>query len=1203
MKKTSLLFILLLSVIAGWAQLRVPTIRVQNLEKEEQPVRISQLQIDVKVIGSLAVTTVDMTFFNPNLRVLEGELEFPLADGQSISRFALDINDKMREGVVVEKAKGQAAFESIVRRGVDPGLLEKTEGNNFRTRVYPLFANSTRRVIIAYEQELVPENGKYRVFLPVEYGDVLDKFDVKLAVHANDRQPQIDDTPWGNFSFSKAGEAYTASYSAKKYKPSGQIVFSVPVKDDIQLFVENGKIDKKTVFYTQILPEIKTTEKKMPQEIALFWDASLSMQNRNFKMESELLDKYFAKAGNLTVSLYTFNCKENKPQQFTIRNGNWDELKKTLQDMVYDGASQFGALNLPAVKADEILFFSDGLSNFGKIAPLVGTVPITTINSSLRADYSMLRYLSTTSGGVFVNLMQQDTDQAMKLLSDKSLRLISVDYDKNLITDLTTSGSTINPTQGLSIAGKLKRNSATLNLRFGVGNKVTHTEQIKIDAANAADYDNMVERLWAAKRIAELDMLYDENRRDIERIGKKYNIVTRNTSLIVLETVSDYIRYEITPPEELREEYNRIRSNQWKKQAENKDRLINDAVRLWERRKEWWDLRAPGRHTIQGSVKNEDGELLPTYIYIKNRPGKSTGSASTNGFFTIEALHNEVINFSSAGYHSQDLTVTRDEQIDIIMQEIETPGTKGVVSYRARGVIKNTNKEPLIGVVVSFKNEPTTGMVTDVDGRFSIRVPEGQILKFSYLGHEEQEITVVQDTTVEIILQENDDIFLDAVSITGAGSQKKVALTGAISTVNTEELKAARANNTNALAGSVSGILAKQTSSVPGQNTSEFWIRGISTFGKKSDALVLIDGVEGSLADLDIDNIASYSILRDASETAMYGARGANGVIVITTKEGAAKEGAASTPVNTSKGKSSTRIKSWEADAPYMTELKAKADNQLYDAYLSLRKDYESSLFFYLDVATLFEERGMKEEAFIILSNLAEMKLENYRVLRVLAHRLQQLGYIDYAIQLFEKVKELRPEEAQSFRDLGLAYAENKEYQKAIDTLYEIITKRWDNRFHEIQIFAVEEINNIVAKAGDKVDVSNIDSRLLFNMPVDIRIVLNWDTDNSDMDLWVTDPDNEKCYYRNPLTKTRGMITRDFTNGYGPEAFLIKDALKGKYIIEADYYGTREQTLIGPTTVYLDIYTYYGTPKETKKTIMLRLEKNEGEVEIGEIEF
>ena len=129
-----------------------PTMTISNFDRNtENPMQLEKLKIDIKVIGQVAVTTLDMTYYNSNSRVMEGEFSFPLGEGQTVSRFALDINGTLREGVVVEKEQGRKTFEAIVRRGVDPGLLEMTEGNNFRSRVYPLPAHGRRRLVIAFE--------------------------------------------------------------------------------------------------------------------------------------------------------------------------------------------------------------------------------------------------------------------------------------------------------------------------------------------------------------------------------------------------------------------------------------------------------------------------------------------------------------------------------------------------------------------------------------------------------------------------------------------------------------------------------------------------------------------------------------------------------------------------------------------------------------------------------------------------------------------------------------------------------------------------------------------------------------------------------------------------------------------------------------------------------------------------------------------
>ena len=146
-----------------------PIMKVSNLNNiTENPMRLDILMIDIKVIGQIAVTTLDMTYYNSNSRIMEGEFNFPLGEGQTISRFALDINGTLREGVVVEKEQGRKTFEAVVRKGIDPGLLEMTKGNNFRMRVYPLPAKGTRRIVLAFEQELTDKGENDLYLLPLK---------------------------------------------------------------------------------------------------------------------------------------------------------------------------------------------------------------------------------------------------------------------------------------------------------------------------------------------------------------------------------------------------------------------------------------------------------------------------------------------------------------------------------------------------------------------------------------------------------------------------------------------------------------------------------------------------------------------------------------------------------------------------------------------------------------------------------------------------------------------------------------------------------------------------------------------------------------------------------------------------------------------------------------------------------------------------
>ncbi|KAA6341908.1 TonB-dependent receptor SusC [termite gut metagenome] len=205
------------------------------------------------------------------------------------------------------------------------------------------------------------------------------------------------------------------------------------------------------------------------------------------------------------------------------------------------------------------------------------------------------------------------------------------------------------------------------------------------------------------------------------------------------------------------------------------------------------------------------------------------------------------------------------------------------------GVVSDDKGEPLPGASVLVKGT-TRGVMTDVDGSFSITVLPKDVLEISFLGYQIHSVAVGNQKRINISLQPNPNE-LDEVTVVAFGKQKKESVISSISTVNVKDLKVPSSNLTTAFAGRVAGLISYQQSGEPGQDNANFFIRGITTFGAdaKKDPLILIDGMELStddLARLNTDDIASFSIMKDAMATALYGARGANGVILVTTKEG-----------------------------------------------------------------------------------------------------------------------------------------------------------------------------------------------------------------------------------------------------------------------------------------------------------------------------
>ncbi|MFC4672314.1 TonB-dependent receptor [Dysgonomonas termitidis] len=253
---------------------------------------------------------------------------------------------------------------------------------------------------------------------------------------------------------------------------------------------------------------------------------------------------------------------------------------------------------------------------------------------------------------------------------------------------------------------------------------------------------------------------------------------------------------------------------------------------------------------------------------------------------TVDKILNEIFKSTNNTYE------IANRQIYIHKSDNPSPLKENYIKAEKKitGAVYDEDATPLIGVTVAIKGT-TVGVLTDTNGGYSINVPDNKaVLQFTYIGFETQEIVVGDRSNITVIMKGVTQNLEDIV-IVGYGTQKKESLVSAISTINVKELKAPTSNLTTVLAGRIAGIISYQRSGEPGQDNAEFFIRGIGTFGAgKRDPLILIDGIESSntdLARLQPDDISDFSVLKDATAAAVYGARGANGVILVNTKQGA----------------------------------------------------------------------------------------------------------------------------------------------------------------------------------------------------------------------------------------------------------------------------------------------------------------------------
>ena len=204
------------------------------------------------------------------------------------------------------------------------------------------------------------------------------------------------------------------------------------------------------------------------------------------------------------------------------------------------------------------------------------------------------------------------------------------------------------------------------------------------------------------------------------------------------------------------------------------------------------------------------------------------------------------------------------------------------------GLLTDADGNPIIGATVQEKGTKN-GVISDIDGRYTITVPPNAVLQFSYIGYNSEEKAVKHTPTINIRMIES-SIGLEDVVVIGYGQQKKESVVSSINTISAKELSMPTRSLANNIAGQVAGVIAIQRSGEPGKDDAQFWIRGMSSFTGGTNPLVLVDGVPRDMNDIGVDEIETFTVLKDAAATAVYGAEGANGVVLVTSKRGVAQK-------------------------------------------------------------------------------------------------------------------------------------------------------------------------------------------------------------------------------------------------------------------------------------------------------------------------
>ncbi|MEE8436318.1 MAG: VIT domain-containing protein, partial [bacterium] len=872
MYKPILIFLALLLGLIGVpaAQTIPPLLVVKGVGGTQSTrLRVSSVTVETRIFGSLAQTRMTLVFYNPSARRLAGDLYFPLPPGATISGYALDVGGVLRDAVVVEKDKGRQVFEKIVRQGLDPGLVEWTKGNTFKTRIFPIPPRGSRTVRISYVSDLLQAKGEQQYRLPLNFKEKIEAFSIRIEVVKSTARPKVRGPSPPGFEFTPWRDSFVAEARGKNADLSRPLTVVLPAVKRQPVVVEKRAGEPSYFLINTSPPPPKLSAARTPRHITLYWDASASRENSSHQLALGLLKAFFRKhqSKGLRVDLVVFRDAPEKARTFRVSGGNpgTSRLFAAVKALPYDGGTQLGALPPPAAGSEYSLLFSDGLSTFGKERPEAFAKPVYVFSSETAANQPLLRLIATESGGQFFDLNRTEQSAILARIGPPVFGFLGAKVVSGRVREAYPN--TPVPVSGpFTYAGKLMTRKAVVELRFGAGGRVTHRKRYTLSRADAGE-GGLVRLAWAQKKLDALLVMPKRNRAEMIELGREYGLVTPGTSLIVLETFDQYVEHRIEPPGSLpqwRDRFLKIIARQRRKESNNTEAKLARVIRLWKKQVAWWETEFdyPPDFRYRKTVKKS-----------RSRPSRRLGDiAAGNGAPRLQPMR------------------------------------------------RPPPSAP----------PPPSATAMEADGGGGLR--------------------------------------------TGAS-------------------------------GRVSAEKAKKPGSVAPP-------RG---------------------------------------------------------------------PV--------VSIKPWDPKTPYLAALRKTKPGAKYEVYLEQRKQFGTSPAFYLDSGDHFQKSGLPGLALRIWSNLAEMELENPALLRILAHRLGQANWLELSALTFEEILRLRPEEPQSFRDLALVAGRLKNYPRAIDLLNKVVLGNWDRRFPEIELIALMELNELIAKAK-AVGIKGfpVDPRLVKLLDVDVRI-------------------------------------------------------------------------------------------------------------------
>ena len=553
----------------GTAPVLVHWLDTTPVEPTDKPCTLESLDVEARVRGTFAEVTQTIKIKNPNMRPLSTQVTFPLPDRATVCGYALDVAGQMVDGVVVPKDEARVVFETEQRRGADPGLVEAVRGNVYNTRVYPVPAHGSRTVRLRYvtQLELGADDATLELAMPAEH---LESRAIRISVESiGDAQPVI--TGLAGTQVERTGISWGARTEERDLTPSEPVRVSLPALP--QSFVALERDERGRVWFCATEKASAAVPANTPAlaRLTVLWDASGSRAGQDHAAEIELARTWASASTVESITLVTFADHVRE----TVELSSADELAARLASVTYDGGTNLVELSAEvrrllnerlAKDGTAFALFSDGLDTLGGDPfALPAGCPAVAIVSGLERDLEAARQ---ACGGRAFGLAQapQSAEELMRALS-AGMRGLGGTGAAGVADACYFSGPA---DERVVLVGRLVGESATIRLCEG-------GTELALRAEDARE-GSLLASAWASRRVSLLAPRAQENADELLRLGREFGVVSPVTSLLVLESLDQWLRYDIEPPRTLtkmHDEWTRRKQGEMRLSSEETQRMLH----------------------------------------------------------------------------------------------------------------------------------------------------------------------------------------------------------------------------------------------------------------------------------------------------------------------------------------------------------------------------------------------------------------------------------------------------------------------------------------------------------------------------------------------------------------------------------------------------------------------------------------------------